>query len=451
MFGLTKKFQNLFESFGKNKKITEDNISDAVREVRLALLEADVNYNVASTFIKRVKEKALGEAVTKSVKPQEQFIKIVHDELVKLMGEKEYSFEAKNVKPEIFMLCGLQGSGKTTTCAKLANFLLNNKKKVLIAACDLQRPAAIEQLKVLSEKIKAEVFSISGEKKPLSVAKKAYQKAVDENFDVLIVDTAGRLHVDNDLMNELEEIQKEIKPTHTLFVASATTGQDAVKTALEFDKKVNITGSILTMLDGNARAGAAISIREVTNKPLMFEGVGEKIEDFQVFNPESMADRILGMGDVINLVRKAEMTISEEENEKINEKIKKASFTYSDYLQQMNMIKKMGSIKSLMKMVPGMSSIDFDFSENETKKTESIILSMTPLEREEKVDIEYSRRKRIAKGSGTHIDDVNRLIKGFKRIKQFFKSMPGMQKKGLKGVIPNMKDIKQQFGGTLWH
>ncbi len=450
MFGLTKKFQNLFESFGKNKKITEDNISEAVREVRLALLEADVNYNVASLFIKKVKEKAIGEAVIKSLKPKEQFIKIVHDELISIMGGTEYSMQG-SAKPEIFMLCGLQGSGKTTTCAKLASYLLKDKKKILVAACDLQRPAAVEQLKIACEKIKVDVFSIDGEKKPLVVAKKACQKAKDEAFDVLIIDTAGRLHIDEALMSELGEIHKEIKPSHTLFVASASTGQDAVKTALEFDKRVGITGTILTMLDGNARAGAAISIREVTGKPLIFEGVGEKIEDFQIFNPESMADRILGMGDVINLVRKAEDAISKEENEKMQEKIQKASFTYSDYLQQMNSIRKMGSIKSLMKMVPGFSSLDFDFSEDEIKKTEAIILSMTPLEREEKVELQYPRRKRIAKGSGTNIDDVNRLIKGFKRIKQFFKSMPGMQKKGLKGVIPNMKDIKQQFGGTLWH
>lgn len=450
MFGLAKKFQNLFESFG-NKKITEDNISDATREARLALLEADVNYNVASLFIKRVKEKALGEKVLKSIKPQEQFIKIVHDELVALMGEKEFCFEPNKSKPEVHMLCGLQGSGKTTTCAKLASFLQKSKKKVLVAACDLQRPAAIDQLKTMCEKIGVDVFSSASEKKPLAVAKKAYEKAKEDNFDVLIVDTAGRLHVDQDLMNELQEIKNALNPSYVFFVANATTGQDAVKTALEFDAKISISASILTMLDGNARAGAAISIAEVTKKPLAFEGVGEKIEDFQVFNPHSMADRILGMGDVINLVKKAESTISEEENEKMQAKLKKASFTYSDYLQQMGMIRKMGSIKSLMKMVPGIGSMDFDFSEVEMKKTEAIILSMTPLEREEKVELEYSRRKRVASGSGTKIDDVNRLVKGFKRIKQFLKSMPSMQKKGLKGVLPNMKDIKQQIGESLWH
>ena len=344
MFGnLTEKFQNLFSAFGKNDKISEKNITDAVREVRLALLEADVNYSVASVFVKKVKEKALGETVLKSLKPKQQFIKIVHDELISLMGEEEASldFLKKEKKPATIMVCGLQGSGKTTTCAKLGNYLKEQNKKVLIAACDLQRPAAIEQLKTMASKVDIEVFALPNEKKPIKVAKAAYKKAfLDENFDVLIIDTAGRLHLDEDLMNELQDLKEEINPSDVLFVANATIGQDAVKTASEFDKKVNITGNILTMLDGNARAGAAISIREVTKKPLLFEGVGEKISDFQIFNPRSMADRILGMGDVINLVRKAEANISDEETAKMEKKIKKASFTYNDYLKQMGMIKK---------------------------------------------------------------------------------------------------------------
>ena len=454
MFGnLSEKFQNLFSAFGKNDKISEKNITDAVREVRLALLEADVNYSVASVFVKKVKEKALGETVLKSLKPKQQFIKIVHDELISLMGEEEASldFLKKEKKPATIMVCGLQGSGKTTTCAKLGNYLKEQNKKVLIAACDLQRPAAIEQLKTMASKVDIEVFALPNEKKPIKVAKAAYKKAfLDENFDVLIIDTAGRLHLDEDLMNELQDLKEEINPSDVLFVANATIGQDAVKTASEFDKKVNITGNILTMLDGNARAGAAISIREVTKKPLLFEGVGEKISDFQIFNPRSMADRILGMGDVINLVRKAEANISDEETAKMEKKIKKASFTYNDYLKQMGMIKKMGSLSGLMKMIPGFSSFgDFDFSDKELKKTEAMILSMTPREREEKDEIVYSRRKRIAKGSGTKIDDVNRLVKGFKRIKQFLKKMP--DKGFFKGVMPNMKDIKQQLGGMPWH
>ena len=447
---LTEKFQNLFSVFGRNNTITENNVAEAVREARLALLEADVNYSVASSFVKEVKEKAMGEAVLKSLKPKHQFIKIVHEELVKLMGEGEVSLELSK-KPSVIMLCGLQGSGKTTTCAKLANLLLSEKKRVLLAACDLQRPAAVEQLKVLARSINVEVFFSEGEKKPLKVAKGAHKRAIDENFDVLIVDTAGRLHLDDDLMNELKEIKESINPTDIIFVANATTGQDAVNTAAEFDKRVNITGSILTMLDGNARAGAAISIKQVTQKPLLFEGTGEKVTDFQVFNPSSMADRILGMGDIINLTKKAEATISEEETLKLEKKLKKASFTYGDYLQQMGMIKKMGSVKGLMKMIPGMSSFgDLEVSEKEMKKTEAIILSMTFDEREEKEELTYSRKKRIAKGSGTKIDDVNRLVKGFKRIKQLFKNMPNIGKKGFKGVIPDMNDIKQQMGEILW-
>ena len=447
---LTEKFQNLFSVFGRNNSITENNVAEAVREARLALLEADVNYSVASAFVKEVKDKAMGESVLKSLKPKHQFIKIVHEELVKLMGEGEVSLDLSK-KPSVIMLCGLQGSGKTTSCAKLANHLSSQKNRVLLAACDLQRPAAIEQLKVLAESIKVEVHVSFDEKKPLKVAKDAYKRALEEKFDVLIVDTAGRLHLDDELMNELKDIKEAINPSNIIFVANATTGQDAVNTAAEFDKRVNITGSMLTMLDGSARAGAAISIKQVTQKPLLFEGTGEKVTDFQVFNPSSMADRILGMGDIINLSKKVEAEISEEETLKLEKKLKKASFTYGDYLSQMNMVKKMGSVKGLMKMIPGMSSFgDLDISEKEMKKTEAIILSMTIDEREEKVELSYSRKKRIAKGSGAKIDDVNRLVKGFKRIKQLFKNMPNFGKKGFKGAMPDMNDIKQQMGDILW-
>jgi signal recognition particle subunit SRP54 len=306
MFGnLTKKFQGLFSAIGKSSVITEKNISEAVKEARLALLEADVNYSVANSFVNNIKEKALGESVIKSLKPKEKFIKIIHDELINIMGKDEISLDL-NKKPSVIMLCGLQGSGKTTTCAKLALFLKNKNKKVLLAGCDLQRPAAMEQLKTLASQIDVEVFLLENEKKPVNVAKQAYKKLNEENFDVLILDTAGRLHVDNNLMQELEELKKAVSTTDILFVANATTGQDAVTTASKFDERINITGSILTMLDGNSRAGAALSIREVTQKPLMFEGIGEKISDFQVFSPHSMADRILGRGDIINLARKAE-------------------------------------------------------------------------------------------------------------------------------------------------
>ncbi len=443
MFGsLTEKFQNLFSGLAGKKALTDDNVADAVREVRLALLDADVNYTVASNFVKRVREKALGEAVVKSVTPGQQFIKVVHEELIGLMGAEEAPLIFSSC-PSVILLCGLQGSGKTTHCAKLSHYLQkkHSGKKVLLAACDLQRPAAIEQLKRLADQINVPVFSIEGESNPVQVAKQALHRAKTEGFDVLIVDTAGRLHIDEDLMQQLEEIKGVLQPDEILFVASAATGQDAVKTAAEFDQRIQITGTILTMLDGSARAGSAISIREVTRKPLKFEGIGEKIGDLQVFNPQSMADRILGMGDVINLVRKAEEVMDKAEGEALEKKLLKASFTYDDYLKQMNMVKKMGSFKSLLKMLPGMSGLgELDIDEKELTRVEAMISSMTLQERQERVELSPARRRRIAQGSGTSIDDVNRMAKGFKRLKQFCKEMPGlksqMMKKGGKLPIP---------------
>jgi len=432
---LSQKFTTLFSSLSGKKNLTEENISDAVREVRLALLDADVNYSVASQFVKRVKEKVVGNEAIKSVTPGQQFIKVVHEELIALMGKSEAELNLIG-HPTVILMCGLQGSGKTTTTAKLAAYLKKKNKKVLVSACDLQRPAAVQQLKLLCEKIGVDVFAVDGENKPLKVADGALTKARKEAFDVLIVDTAGRLHIDEALMKELETLKTALKPHEILFVANATTGQDAVKTAQEFDQKLGITGSVLTMLDGSARAGAAISITEVTQKPLKFEGVGEKIEDLQVFNPQSMADRVLGMGDVINLVKKAEEHIDEKQSADLEKKLRKASFTYDDYLKQMGMMKKMGSFKSLLKMVPGMSQLgDLELPEKEFKQTEAIIQSMTPSEREERVELVPSRRRRIAMGSGTTIDDVNRLVKGFKNLKKLCKSMPKLGKS-----MPNIKE-----------
>lgn len=453
MFGsLTEKFQNLFSSLTGKKTLTEDNIADAVRQVRLALLDADVNYTVVSQFVKRVKEKAIGDAVLKAVSPSQQFTKLVHDELIALMGTEEAPLDLK-AKLSVILLCGLQGSGKTTSSAKLAAYIAKTEKhkKILLAACDLQRPAAIEQLKKLGHSLNIPVFHLEGEKDPVKVAQKAHEKAKAEGFDVLIVDTAGRLHLDEELMQELEQIKKLVEPREVLFVANATTGQDAVRTAAEFDKRVQLTGTILTMLDGNARAGAAISIREVTQKPLKFEGVGEKIGDLQVFNPRSMADRILGMGDIINLVKKAQENFDEEQSLELEKKIKKASFTYEDYLKQMAMVKKMGSFKSLLKMIPGFSSFgDLDFSDAEFSKVEAVILSMTPSERQEKAELTFSRRKRIAKGSGVHIDEINRLVKGFKRVKQLFKNMPDMKAQAKKWGLSDLDQLKKE-GMKKWH
>lgn len=447
MFGaVTETFQKLFSNLAGKKTLTEENIADAVREVRLALLDADVNYSVASQFVKRVKEKAVGAEVVKSVSPGQQFIKIVHEELVTLMGSEEAPLVLKS-RPSVILMCGLQGSGKTTHTAKIASYLKKKNQRCLVAACDLQRPAAVEQLSRLCQQIDTPIFAIEGAKDPVKVAKTALEKARVEGFDVLIVDTAGRLHIDEELMEQLEQIKKVLNPDEVLFVANATTGQDAVKTAAEFDKRVAITGTILTMLDGTARAGAALSIREVTQKPLKFEGIGEKIDDFQLFNPQSMADRILGMGDVINLVRKVEEHIDEKESEKLEKKIRKAAFTYDDYLQQMKMIKKMGSFKGLLQMMPGMPDMgNIEDSEKDFGRMEAIIFSMTPQEREERVQLTPSRRRRIASGSGTKVDEVNRMVKGFERLKQFCKEMPRLKKdKGfdLSSMLPPDMDKRK--------
>lgn len=437
---LTEKFQGLIKKLSGTKKFTEENLAEAVSEVRMALLEADVNYSVVKTLVTRVKEKAIGEELLKSVTPGQQFIKIVHDELVALMGGQEAPLPLTK-RPAVIMLCGLQGSGKTTAAAKLARYIVkkNLAKKVLLVACDLQRPAAVEQLVILGKEIGGEVFSIAHESDPVKVARQAMEKGRKENFEVIIVDTAGRLHIDEELMTQLEKVREAIQPEEILFVANATTGQDAVNVAAEFNKRVAVTGTILTMLDGNTRGGAAISIREVTGKPLKFEGVGEKVEDLQLFNPESMAHRILGMGDTINLVRKAEEHFDKEEAKSLEEKLRKATFTYQDYLKQMQAVKKMGPLKSLLSMLPGASQLkNLDFDEKEFAKVEAIIQSMTPKERVEKVELIPSRRHRIAKGSGTKIDDVNKLVKSFNRSKDFFKNMP------------NMKQFEKMMGGAKW-
>jgi signal recognition particle subunit SRP54 len=447
---LTQKLQQLFSGLGKQKTLTEENVSDAVRQVRLALLDADVNFSVASEFVKRVKEQSLGEKVLKSVNPGQQFTQLIHEELVALMGTDEVPLDL-NGKLSTIMLCGLQGSGKTTTIAKLGAYIRKTAphKKILMAACDLQRPAAVEQLKKLGSDQGIDVFSLFGEKDPIQVATKAREKAMQEGYDVLLVDTAGRLHLDEELMDELQKIKELMDPREVLFVASATTGQDAVKTAAAFNERVQITGTILTMLDSSARAGAAISIQAVTKKPLKFEGVGEKVGDLQVFNPRSMADRILGMGDVINLVKKAKDAFSEQESEELEKKLRKASFTYRDYLKQMGMVKKMGSFKSILKMLPGLGRLEeIDFSDQEFSRLEAIILSMTPDERDELVELEHSRRRRIADGSGVPIDDVNRMVKGFKKVKQLFKNMPGMASKFSKMGLPDLND--KQKGKQPW-
>lgn len=437
---LSDKMQNVLSKISGKRKLTEDNIKEAVREVRLALLEADVNYSVAKALVKRVKERALGDDVIKSVTPGQQFVKALHEELVNLMGEGEAELNISK-KPSVIMICGLQGSGKTTHSAKLARYLIKHKKakSPLLAACDLQRPAAVHQLKTLGIQIDVPVFMMDNCSNPNLVAQKALEKAKGEKHDVLIIDTAGRTSIDESLMNELSEMKSLVNPDEVLFVANSTTGQDAVNIAKEFNERVGITGSILTMLDGNTRGGAAISIREVTGQPLKFEGVGERIDDIQIFSPASMADRVLGMGDTINLVKKAKEHISEEEAKSLESKIRTASFTYEDYLKQIQMVKKMGSFKSLLSMLPGAKQLkEMEIDDKEFFKVEAIIQSMTPRERCCRDELTMPRRKRVARGSGTKLDDVNRLDKSFKKAKKFFKNMP------------NLKQMQKMMGGSLW-
>lgn len=438
---LSEKFHNIFENFSKEKTFTEENIKEAVKQVRLALLDADVNYKVTSNLIKKIKEKVIGQIADKKIKKTDAFIHIVHEELIALMGSNETCLELKK-KPIKILLCGLQGSGKTTTCAKLSAYIKQeHNKTVTMVALDLQRPAAVKQLQILAEQIDTPVFSLEGETKPEIVAK----NALTLQSDVIIYDTAGRQTLDDSLMDELSSLKNIINPDYVLFVANCGSGQQAVNIAKSFDEKIGLSGSILTMLDGSARAGAAISIKEVTGKPLYFEGVGEKITDFQVFHPKSMADRILGMGDVINLVKKMKKEISEEESKEMEQKIRKASFTYQDFLKQMKMLKKMGSFKNIFSMLPGGGRDIPDFSEGEAqmKTFESIIYSMTPNERLGLDDLTMGRKRRIAKGAGISLGDVNKLVKKFKQMKQMAKQMPKLAKRFSNGNEKNQSFMKK--------
>lgn len=444
---LTDKLQSLFKNLAEKKRLDEQSLAAAVKEVRSALLEADVNYGIACQFVKDVKEAAIGTQLQANLSPDQQFIKVVHDKLVELMGGTAPVLHLKG-SPAVIFMCGLQGSGKTTQSAKLAHHLKKQNKKVLLAACDLQRKAAVDQLIVLGKQVDVPVFSIADAEKPLDVAKKALEKAREMAADVLIVDTAGRLQIDAVLMEQLSELKAALNPSDTLFVVSAMIGQEAAKVAIEFDKSVGITGTILTMLDGSARAGAALSISKMTGKPLLFEGVGEKIEDLQPFNPRSMADRILGMGDLINLTRRIQEQNSEEEEKQLAKKIKEASFTYDTFLSQMAKMQKLGSISGLLKMLPGASNFQgLEGSEAEFKKVKAMIQSMTRQEREEEVELSASRRARIAAGSGTNISDVNRMVKSFNQLKEFAKQMPQMQKQMMQQGFGN--GLKSALGPLL--
>ncbi len=429
--GLQEKLSKVFKSISGKGRLTEKNISDAVRQVKLSLLEADVNYKVVKNFIDSVKEKALGEEVLKSFTPEQHFIKIIRDELIKIMGEHVEDLKLSK-KPSPIMLVGLQGSGKTTTAAKLANFLKKSGKKPILVAADVYRPAAIDQLEKLGKQVGVEVFT-GDRKDPEKIVIGALERAKDE-FDVMIVDTAGRLHIDDEMMEELVRVKERLQPDEILLVVDAMMGQDAVNAAKVFDEKLDLTGFIVTKLDGDARGGVILSISYILGKPVKFIGVGEKLEALEKFYPDRMASRILGMGDVLSLIEKMEKELAKEKMEKTAKKFLKAEFTLEDFLEQIRQIKKMG-IDKIVEMLPAQlktPDMDLATSEKELKKIEAIINSMTPEERRKPWIVDYSRKKRISKGSGTTIQDINKLLKSYDEMKK-------MMKRFKKGRIPFMK------------
>ena len=429
---LSEKLNHVFSKMREKGKLTDLEIKQAMREIRIALLEADVNFQVVRDFINRVSEKASGEDILKGLNSTQQVIKIVNDELIALMGSTHSKLAVADRSPTIIMMCGLQGAGKTTMCGKLAGMLKKQNKKVMLAACDVYRPAAIKQLQVVGGKVNVPVFE-EGQINPVKIAKDALDEAKRQGTDVLIIDTAGRLHIDEQLMEELQKIKAEVKPDEILLVVDSMTGQDAVNVAETFNQKLDITGVIITKLDGDTRGGAALSIKAVTGKPIKFVGSGEKMEDIEPFYPDRMASRILGMGDVLTLIEKAQEAFSEEEALKLQKKMKTNSFTLQDYLNQLESVKKMGGIGKLMSMVPGLGGKvnEDDIDESKIIKTKAIILSMTPEERNNPDIIKASRRKRIAAGSGTSIQDVNQLLKQFDMSKEM---MRRVSKNGMRGM-----------------
>lgn len=427
---LSEKLERSFKLLKGQGKITELNVAETLKEVRRSLLDADVNYKIAKDFTNRVKEKALGMNVLTAVKPGQMMVKIVHDELAELMGGHNVDIDIKG-NPAVILMSGLQGSGKTTFSGKLANMLKNKRgKKPLLVACDVYRPAAIEQLRVLGQQIEVPVYTEEDSKDPVKIAQDAIRQARASGNDVVIVDTAGRLAIDEQMMAEIAAIKKAIHPNETLFVVDSMTGQDAVNTAKEFNDRLDFDGVILTKLDGDTRGGAALSIRTVVNKPIKFVGTGEKMEAIDAFHPERMADRILGMGDIVSLVEKAQEQFDAEEAKKLQKKLSKNQFNFNDFLGQIQQIKKMGNIKDLASMIPGVGKAlkNVDIDDDAFKGVEAIIHSMTPAEREAPEIINGSRRKRIAEGSGTTVQDVNRLLKQFEESKKMMKMLSGGNK-----------------------
>lgn len=427
---LSDKLQNIFKNLRGKGRLTEEDVKAALKEVKIALLEADVNFKVVKDFVKKVNERAVGQDVMNSLTPGQMVIKIVNEELTNLMGSETTELKLlPDNQITVIMMMGLQGAGKTTTTAKIAGKLKAKGKRPLLVACDVYRPAAIEQLKINGEKQQVPVFSMGDKQKPLNIAKAAIEHAKKNNNNVVILDTAGRLHVDEDMMNELVEIRDNIELTQTVLVVDAMTGQDAVNVAKEFNEKIGIDGIIVTKLDGDTRGGAALSIKAITGKPILYIGMGEKLSDLEQFHPDRMASRILGMGDVLSLIEKAEQSIDQDKAKEMEQRLKKAQFTFDDYLEYMGQIKNMGGLSSLLSMMPGVGgkiTDDMLPDEKQLGKIEAIIYSMTKEERSNPDIINPSRKQRIAKGAGVDISQVNKLVKQFEQARKMMKSMPGL-------------------------
>ena len=443
--GLSEKLGKIFKNLKGYGKLNEKIVAEAMREVKMALLEADVSYKVVKKFVADVSEKAVGTEVMESLTPAQQVIDIVHEELCKLMGNTNARIDFPSKPPCVIMMCGLQGAGKTTHSAKLAKYLREQNRRPLLVACDIYRPAAIDQLKVVGEKAGVRVFEM-GQENPVKIARESLKFAKDNGHDVVILDTAGRLHIDEQLMEELENIKAETSPNEILLVVDSMTGQDAVNVAKSFNEKLDITGVILTKLDGDTRGGAALSVLAVTGKPIKFAGIGEKIEDLEVFHPDRMANRILGMGDVLSLIEKAKVSFDEKEADKLAKKLQSNKFDMNDLLSQFEQIEKMGSMSSIINMIPGLSGKvkEEDIDERKMPRTKAIILSMTKREREKPSIIDAKRKRRIAAGSGTRVEDVNNLLKQFDMMQKMMKQMNG---KGGKRKAMNMLRSMGGMGG----
>ena len=438
---LTEKLANAFKRFRNKGKLTEADVKEGMREVKLALLEADVNFKVVKEFIKNVTERAVGSTVLESLLPAQQIVKIVNEELIRLMGSESAKIEIAPKPPTVIMMVGLQGAGKTTHSAKIAKYFKSKGKRPLLVACDVYRPAAIDQLKVVGEAVEVPVFTMGNRVSPIEIARAGVEHAKRNGNDMVLIDTAGRLHIDEELMAELRSIREAVSPTEILLVVDAMTGQDAVNVAKSFDELLELSGVVLTKMDGDTRGGAALSVRYVTGKPIKFIGTGEKLDMLELFHPDRMASRILGMGDILSLIEKAEAAYDEKTAAEMERKLREATFTLEDFLLQLRQLKKMGNLEQLLGMMPGMKPgalKDANIDERQMARTEAIVLSMTKDERVDPSIIGGSRKRRIAKGSGTSVEDVNRLLKQFDQMKKMMKQFSGKGKRGMRLAFPGM-------------